>query len=239
MALANLSVPQYPNVPDLPGVPSLARDPLAAIATVASPRISGILGAFTPKWGIYSADGKTQELIPDTFLGLYYMNGSAVAQAPLENGSFTSYNKVATPFEGIAHMAIAGSTTDRGKFITKLEEMAADTVLYSVVTPEHVYRYCNLERYDMRRTQRNGAGMVEVRCHFKEIRQAVGTQYNNLSCVPESSRTNTTTSTGMPDPTNVKTPSAAAQVSRGIVAPQTPSTLIQAAGAAYLSSGTL
>jgi len=236
MALPVLSVPQYPSVPDAPGVPSLARDPLAAAVTVAAPLIQGLLGQFEQTWAIQD-DAGNAVLVPDTFLGISYTNSNTVAQAPLEKGSFTSYNKVASPFEGVVHMAIAGTVTDRENFLSALEKMANDTKLYTIVTPEAAYTRCNLERFDYRRMQRNGAGMIEAHCHFKEIREAVGTEYADLSSVPAESKTNTTTSTGMPDPTNVKSPSAAAPKHQGLVSAKTPSAQVQSAASASLNGG--
>lgn len=236
MALVPISVAPFPDVPDLPGVPSLARDPLAAAVTVAAPAIQGILGSFEKKWGVFDTDGNAV-LTPDTFLGISYTTASTLAQAPLERGSFTSYNKVGSPFEGVVHLAVGGSQAERENFLADLEKLAADTNLYTLITPEAAYRNCNLERFDYRRTQRNGAGLIEAHCYFKEIRQAKGSQYSIQSSVPEASKTNTTTSTGMPDPTNVKAPSAAAPVSQGLVSAKTPSAQAQGAATALGRGG--
>jgi len=217
-----LSVPLYPTVPDMPGVPAVARDTLAAAVTLASPIISGILGAFIQTWGVFDSSGK-QVLIPDTFLGIEYRNVYHVATHPVERGSFAAYNKVKEPFHGLVRMAVGGSVSDRETFLQDLNNLVKSTDLYNLITPEETYFNVNLERFDYRRETRNGAGMIIAVCHFIEIRQAGQSANRSLSCVPDSAVTNDSTSLGVPDATAVTSPSAAAQVNIGPVKPQMPS----------------
>lgn len=219
----SLSVPTFPSVPQMPGVPAVLRDPLATVVTLASPIISGILGAFIQTWGVFDKNGK-QILFPDTFLGIEYRNVYHVATHPVEQGSFAAYNKVKEPFHALVRMAVGGTVSDRESFLQGLETLVKSTELYNLVTPEETYFFVNLERFDYRRETRNGAGMIIASCHFMEIRQRGQNANKDLSCVPDSAITNDTTSLGMPDSTAVSSPSAAAQVNLGPVRPQTPST---------------
>lgn len=205
MANPTLSVPAYPNVPNYPGVPPVNRDPNAGIiAALAAIVVADVLSVFDKKWGIYDKTGKTEVLKPDTFLGLEYRTERRISNYPVQDGGFASYNKVNDPFVGVVKMAKSGSFQDRKEFLDKIASLADDTNLYTIVTPEVVYKNCNLERYDYQRQIRNGAGIIIVSCHFVEIRQA-----------EEISLTN-----GSPSPTAVQSPSAAAPVSQNQVNPQ-------------------
>lgn len=189
---------RFPNVPDLPGVPAVLRGSiLAQVATLASPVIGGFLDLFVSVWGILDASGNPA-IAPDTFLGIDYQNSRRISNYPMEAGSFASYNKVNDPFRATVRMATGGALADREGFLADLQRMADSLDLYTLVTPEGSYPNVNLERFDYRRDERNGANMIVASAHFVEIRQAAPMAYSSL--VPQSLQTNPTTSTGMADP---------------------------------------
>ena len=219
MPLPNILVPEFPSVPNLPGVPSLLRSPLAAAAVTAlSPLISSFLGTFSQVWGVFDAGGNAV-VTPDTFLGIEYTNSRRIANFPVEQGSFSAYNKVNDPFVGAVRMAVGGTLADREQFLQDLQTLADSLDLYTLVTPEASYSNVNMERFDYRRETRNGAGIIVANCHFVEIRQAQ-TAYNGLTSVPSAYLSNPTTSTGLIDPSKVTSPMAAAVSSMGMVSPQ-------------------
>ncbi len=220
MPLPNLSVPQFPSVPKLPGVPPIPRNALASAVTIAAPIISDVLNLFAPIWGVFGPSGD-QVLLPDTFLGISYRNSRHIANYPIEQGAFASYNKVQDPFDADVRVAVGGTVEDREQFLAALEALANSLDLYTLVTPDATYPNVNLARFDYRREIDGGAGLIVANCHFVEIRQAAAMQV-----------------VGAPNPTQVQAPSSAAVVSQGHVMPQTPSVSISSSIAYGGATGT-
>lgn len=218
MAMPIIPLPKFPSVPNVAGVPAMLRDPLAAITTLAAPVISGFLGQFTPVWGVFDSSGKAI-ITPDTFLGIDYENARRIANFPVEQGSFATYNKVNDPFTATVRMAVGGTVAQRNAFLQALEMLSDSTALYTLVTPEASYKNVNMERYDYRRDSRNGAGMIVASCRFLEVRTAT-TAYSGQSAVPATQINSANTSTGLPNATATTDPAATAQVSAGSVTPQ-------------------
>ena len=123
-----------------------------------------------PMWGIY-LDGK-QILIPDNIESIEYKQDWRVADHPMEQGAFASYNKVATPYDARVRMTKGGSDAQRQLFLDKLASIAGGLDLYTIIMPEQWYTNANIVRYDYRRTAANGVGLVSVEIWLQEIRIA-------------------------------------------------------------------
>lgn len=158
--------------PNFPGVPALKSAPLAAVIVLGNGVLQKGLNYFKPQWGIYRSDGKTPAINPDSMLSVDYSNMQNISQYPVEQGSFTSFNKVQTPFRIIVKMAKGGTKASRQVFIKELEDLNDSLELFTIVTPERTYRNANVERYDITRSADSGAGMVISNVYFTEIREA-------------------------------------------------------------------
>ena len=189
----------FPNVPDVPGVPQLTRG--FTIPTVESVVNAGIVYAlqilFGKKpWGVYK-DGKAV-LVPDSFLRMGYRNNSRISRYIVEQGGFSSYNKVETPYEirigmsvglgsdAVANLissAIGGSLKSgveiRAAFIKQLEKMVKDVDLYDIVTPEKTYNNVNLVDIDFERDSKH-VSSIDVELVFEEVRQIGIAHYSNV-----------------------------------------------------------
>lgn len=215
----------FPNVPKLPGVPQIARSaqfpasiPPALGTAVAAARL---LRAFfaKPKWGVFKnpvplsapdANGIQTATIrdkliavvtPDNIREFGSRNEYSVSDYPVQSGGFTSYNKVASPFELTVRMTKGGTETARKNFLEQIEAIVGTTDLYQIITPEKVYPNCNVVGYELTRRGAEGAYFLsEVDLYFREIRQTTA-QY-----------TNTATSTQ-----NAKNPSAVGSSNVGTV----------------------
>jgi len=166
--------------PNLPGVPSLhSYNVPAAIAATGISFGVNALHSGKSAWGIYDDAGNDQVLFPDSFLSLDYKKDMNISNYPLEQGSFTSYNKVETPYSisvrvtkgsSLAILAGGGSmTADRDYFLHTLDEMVASLALLTIHTPEASYFNANLESYEYKREVKNGAGMIIADLRFVEI----------------------------------------------------------------------
>lgn len=158
------------NIAAAVGLPDIVLGPVAvALAPLTSDDLGvlALLGA--SQWGIYQ-DG-TPVIVADTVLDLSYMKSYAVSDYPVEGGSFASYNKVETPFEGRIRFTSGGSPDVRAALIASVEGVVADLNLYDIVTPDQVYINANVVREEYRRTNTDGgASLLTIDVSVQEIR---------------------------------------------------------------------
>jgi hypothetical protein len=205
----------FPNVPKLPGVPQLKRS-LNFPAGV-PPIINGVIAlgrlalalVSKPQWGIFkieppeiappTAEGELETvvvkpppapvLVPDNFTRLNMEQAWEVTDAPVQEGSFASYNKVETPFEIRLRMTKGGTLASRQKFLDTLEDIAKSLDLYRILTPERSYLNVNITGYRVTRESATGAYfLAEVEITFREIRQ-VQAQYTSTASNTQNAKT--------------------------------------------------
>lgn len=191
----------YPNVPDAPGVPLVLRSTGTTYAAVALSKVQGeIWRRLTTenRWGLFTLDGALY-LDADTVLEVGVSSTSKVSSHPVQQGAFASYNKVQEPNRYTIRMAKGGrlgfvqggrlslkptAEQARREFLGKLEAAKEGTQLFTVVTPERVYRNCCLENYSYRRETTDGAYMIVAELSLIEVREVTPkytTQANPLS----------------------------------------------------------
>lgn len=197
--------PQFPNVPSLPGVPQLLRSP---IFPAAPPPIVGLALAgarlfqslFTqPQWAIYKHLKPTQDdakpgqlasvvvvakrtpvVSPDSFLEFGYRNESTLSDYPVQDGGFSTYDKVANPFEMSLRMSKGGSKLERKKFLDSIDAIVGTLDLYDIFTPEKTYLSVNVLRFDIsRRGNKAAFFFAEVDLYFREVREVTATYSSN------------------------------------------------------------
>jgi len=232
-------IPKFPDVPNLPGVPSLPRDPSALVPALglgggisadfanqdAAPGLPA--DATQERWGIYDASDQPV-IVPDSIVGVDFRAESRVADYPIENGSFGSYNKVQEPFDFMFTMTCGGDPGTRKAFLEKLESLRKDTgALYKAVTPEGEWPNITIERYDWRRDARAGVQMLTVQVMAREVRAVTGNSYTQQSGQnPAQATQQTLQNTGTPplDPATTRSPNASDLKNQGKVqaAPPTP-----------------
>ncbi len=158
-----------------------------------------VLNPRASDWKIMN--GSSDAIVPDTVPRFEYRNESRVADYPMEEGAFVSYNKVATPFEIRMTMVCSGSlikgltqgvmndiipgfgnnnyTSSRDGFLAAMENMLQGTEVYTIVTPDMTYNNATLEHYDYRKESNNGAVMLIVEAWFREVRVTASAVYSN------------------------------------------------------------
>ena len=181
------------------------------------PYVPGLFSGLLTQWGIFDSYGN-QAVFPDSFFGVEVVVPNMLCDAPIEQGSFATYNKVKAPNRITVRMVSGGTLYNRQSFLATIDQMSHDTNLYSILTPEKSWTNMNLVAYDFRREAVHGANMLMVNCAFEEVRIIQSVTYSSL--VPPDAQTNSTTSTGMPDPTNTALPQAQANSSVGGVTAQ-------------------
>lgn len=172
----------FPNVPQVPGVPAVLRDlTIPSVSQLANIALGGLADLIfgTPPWGVFTEDGD-KVLNPDSFLGIRFRNGARVSDFPMEARSFSSYNKVQTPFDAVLRMAISADVSARQTFLGTVGALVQSTDLYAVVTPEISYGSVNMVGYNYSRTERQGTTLLIVELAFQEIRQSAVAQFSQV-----------------------------------------------------------
>lgn len=171
----------FPNVPNVPGVPILPRDPgaaIAAIAFLAADAIANLIGLFgSPKWGIFLSG--IPVVVAESVLTFDFKQDYTVADYPIEEGGFESYDKVQVPFDVRLRFSMGGSEADRQVFLDSIATAAASLELYEVFTPEVSYASMNITHYDYRRTATNGVGLLVVDVWLVEVRTTATATFAN------------------------------------------------------------
>ena len=169
----------FPNVPQVPGVPAVLRD--LTIPSVSELANLG-LGALTalvfgvPRWGLYDQDGQTVVQF-DTFLGIRFRDGSRISSFPVEQGTFSSFNKVDTPYDAALRFAHSGDMDSRAALLDKLKALKSSVALFSVVTPEKSYPSANVVAYAYERSSRTGPSQLIVELYVEEVRQTAAADF--------------------------------------------------------------
>ena len=153
-------------MPSIPGIPPTVSDSIIGFGGAFA--INMIFGN---QWGVYSQYG-IPILLADTVLSTKYQNSSQISQAPLEKGTFASYNKVQDPYKATVTLVKGGSNPAlRGAFLAQIDALSRSTILYNVVTPEFVHQSANIIGYDYVREPQAGATMLTVNLHLEEVRE--------------------------------------------------------------------
>lgn len=154
-----IPLPQFPNVAQLPGVPQLVRAS-QAINTVqlAIGAVQKFLGSPSKQlvWGVFDQDGNAV-IKPDSYQGFENQNRWKIAEFPIQDGDFQSYNKVIIPRTISLKLTQGGSLQQRSTLLAAIQAIASDTNLYNIVVPEGTYLNFNCEGYTIRRMGREGA----------------------------------------------------------------------------------
>ena len=182
--MAFVSIPTTPaSIPLVPGVPALASvatglgaGPVLAIADQLG--LGSIFGA--PQWGIFDSDGNPV-LTGDCVAEFGYRRDYQISDYPVEDGGFSSYNKVQRPAHFAVAFMVGGADADRSAFLAAAEDLAASLTLYSVATPEASYPSVNVTGVSYRRTNYRGATLMRVEVICEEVRVTAAAQFINTA----------------------------------------------------------
>lgn len=235
-------VPKLPGVPQLVRATTAIQAAVLPVVNLGA-GIAQLALSITakPKWGIYKyvapshptpvatpADGELEEIVitatrkpqapviePDSIFRIGYEQEYTLPSNPIQDGSFATFNKIATPYEIQLRMIKGGSLSDRAKFLDDLETVGSSLDLYRILTPERTYQPVNISSFSLNREGREGAYFfTEVDITVKEIRQ-VKAQYSSVG------------SSGDATTANAQDPSALPTTNLGTLNGVTPDTSVQ------------
>jgi hypothetical protein len=172
-----------------PGVPPLlntAANVQNTVVLLAADAVGVVNLLESPQWGLFTlagapafaaaGSGIIQQVLTALGAGgqsvgsVEYSQESRNASAPQEQGSFTTYNKVALPYNGRVTYIIGGTQSQRAAFLAAVQSLQASITLFNLVTPEITYNNCNITHHDYRRTAQNGVSMLAVDIWVEEVR---------------------------------------------------------------------
>jgi len=173
------------------------------------------------KWGVFL--GGKSVVVFDTFVSIDYRRGWAIADYPVEEGAFESYDKVQLPFDVRVKFASGGSPENRQALLNSVEAISKTLLLYSVVTPEAVYPSVNVQHIDYRRTSTNGVGMIQVEMWLLEVRITATETSATSSATPDAVSSGANDSGLLPFQgaplTNTASPSGMSPFNNGFISP--------------------
>lgn len=122
------------------------------------------------RWGIIGKDGRPA-ISPDTTVTFEDRLDLTVADYPIEQGGFESYDKVTTPFEVRVRVAKSGSIAARTAFLAEVDALVASLDVFDVLTPEKTYSSVNFIHRSIIRKAESGVTMISVDLYGVQIRQ--------------------------------------------------------------------
>lgn len=186
MPITPVVKPPYPNVPNLPGVPALPRSPnFPPVVQAALGFGEGILWQMlsaSPNWGIFLAGTNTRLVNADSVLTVGLRAEAKISKFQVEQHAFADYNKVQLPDLPTVQLTKGGTVGDRQAFLADIDAAKKSTLLVDVLTPEKVYRNCNISSYNYQRRSSDTANFLIIEIHLEEIRQ-VASSYTTATVV--------------------------------------------------------
>lgn len=165
----------FPDVPKLPGVPAIPRSSTVPTPTLEPTSNTNLPNTiFASEWAFVDENG-THVIIPDSFVDFEYREERKIPNYPVENGSFSSYNKVALPFDIRVTVACNGSRATTGgmskvEFLQSIQDLMDSLALIAITTPDNTYENCNLIHADYRRESKSGVSIIIAKLYFQQVR---------------------------------------------------------------------
>lgn len=146
--------------------------------------LSILNSTLSPGYGIYTTGGQLRALNPTSILGIEYGADASVVSAPIEKGSYSSYNKVKRPpiirvlftlegwsgFSGGLPNLTNFSLTSRSDMLAALDDMVDSAQVYDIETPDTTYQSYDLIRYNYR-TSSQDVTLLTVEAIFQSVLQ--------------------------------------------------------------------
>lgn len=164
-------MPSIEGMPNIPVLKDLDKMDTKTVITLGG--IALLKAVFANYWGIFNEYG-VPILLADSIISLNFSNSYSISQAPLEQGSFASYNKVAEAYKATVQLSKgSGGTFMRGVFLKQIDALAASTLKFYIITPEYVYMNACITGYDLVREAHDGAQLMKINLHLQEVREVV------------------------------------------------------------------
>jgi hypothetical protein len=210
----------------VPGLPALAENiVINAVALVTQDVLTGFGLSNTPQWGLFLANEAA--IVSDNVVSFEFKQDARISNFPVEDGAFETYNKVQVPYDVRLQFSTGGALSDRQAMLASIDAAIASTDLYDAVTPEKIYSSVNVVHQSIRRTSRNGVGLLVVDVYCEQVRVTATQQFASTQSATGAPSDSTTTVISIIPGSQINQPqsaSAAPQISDGTVQPTAPTT---------------
>ena len=129
-----------------------------------------VSAAYANIWDVLT-DGGMSVFDVDSTISMESSHANKVANFPIENGGFGSYDKVNEPKTIKLKMTVGSANGRSEKFLNALETELVATNLRTIVSPEISYSNMTLDKYSYQRTAEKTVDQVSVELSFIEIVQ--------------------------------------------------------------------
>jgi len=133
--------------------------------------------------------------MPTSFISVEQIGEASVTSAPIEQGGYTSFNKVIRPRQLMVVFTLEGwtgysgaipnltnlSTLSVEKLLSTLETMRTSTYTYTIETPDTTYSSFDLVRFSYAKTSGAGVTLLKVSAMFQEVLQVAETSISTSS----------------------------------------------------------
>jgi hypothetical protein len=229
-------MPLFPVVPNVPGVPPVARNPGVAIPAApvmliadAVSVVQGIAALFGTNWGIFLNGVQVVGQDVNSIFNVVSGSGTgnvldfdvktswSIAEYPVEQGGFQSYNKVQHPYDVAITVTAGGSLSNRQQLLDQVDAIMGSTQEFDVIMPEKAFIGVNPINYGISRRHDHGLGLLIIPIFFKQVRPASAPQFSGTAASVAGTAT-TNQAPSIPSPTP-QFASATSQVQAGQVSP--------------------
>lgn len=138
----------------------------------------GIQPDDSPQYYLTEAESSSIAVEFSRIMDLEMSAEGKVISTPIEQGSFASYNKVASPTTIRATLAVEGELSDLQTVVDKLFELKDGTELVNFVTPVREYQKYTLEKFSYQQAAEKGTNVLYVEINLSEIKE-VEPQYSD------------------------------------------------------------
>lgn len=173
------------------------------LSAINSGNIFSIINStLSPGYGVYLKSGE-KALSPTSFLGVEYGADASVVSAPIEKGSYTSFNKVKRPalirvlftlegwtgYSGSIPNLTNFTLTSRSDMLEALDKMVDSADVYDIETPDTTYEDYDLIRYNYR-TSPVDVTLLTVEAIFQAVLQEAEVGLSNPSAAKKPTNNN-------------------------------------------------
>jgi hypothetical protein len=149
-----------------------------AILIAGATELYDLLAPHYTQWAIYSAGTSDEAILADSFATIAVKGEARVSTFPVEQGAFSTYNKVQVPKSIRIQLTCMNKLMSRDDFLRQLDYMVSSIDKYDVATPDAFYEDMTASSYDYKRTSRDGATMLTVEVVFEEVRETGSATYS-------------------------------------------------------------
>jgi hypothetical protein len=131
-------------------------------------------------WTLFSEDD-ADVIEFNSMLSMDFSAENQTAAEPVEQGSFASYNKIASPSQLRVTLASAADPAGQQALLDSLADLCAGTKLLTLASPAQEYAGYTLESFTYSRRADGGAQLLTAELTLKEVRQVETQAYTSVS----------------------------------------------------------